>query len=93
MCEVRLGDLKISTGGMPVNRPIATRLFVTTFESIRIVGKDGNFLVLEIDKNQVTTINDLQQYHDDLEIVIRDSDQTLHKIYGYRIIEDVIMLG
>lgn len=91
---MQLGELKVSIDGMPLSRPIATRLFVPNFESIRIVGKDGHYLILEIDKNQVTTVSDLQQYQDDnLEIVVRDRDQVLHKIYGYRIIQDVIVLG
>lgn len=91
---MQLGELKVSIDGMPLNRPIATRLLVPNFESIRIVGKDGHRLILEMDNNQVTTISDLQQYQDDnLEIVVRDCDQVLHKIYGYRIIQDVIVLG
>ena len=91
---MQLGELKVSVNGMSLSRPIATRLFVPNFESIRIVGKDRHYLILEIDKNQVTTVSDLQQYQDDnLEIVVRDRDQVLHKIYGYRIIQDVIVLG
>lgn len=88
-----LGDLKVSLGGMPLNRPIMTRLLVPHYESVRIVGKDGNFLVLKIDKQQLTTINDLQKYDDNqLEVMIRDNEQQLHKIYGYRIIDDVVVL-
>ncbi|SCB78062.1 hypothetical protein [Weissella bombi] len=91
---MRLGDLKISLEGMPLERPLATKLFSSGYTFIRIVGKDSNKLILELDANQITTINDLKAYHeDDSEIMIRDSEQLLHKIYGYQIIDNIIVLA
>ena len=91
---MRLDDLKISLAGMPLERPLATKLFSSAYTFIRIVGIDSNKLILELDPNQITTINDLKAYHGgDSEIMIRDSEQSLHKIYGYQIIDNIIVLA
>ncbi|QDJ58678.1 hypothetical protein [Weissella sagaensis] len=91
---MRLGDLKISLLGMPLERPLATQLFSSEYVFVEIMGKEDKKLILTLAPNQDTTIHDLQKYDEnDLEIMIRDSEQLLHKIYGYRIIDNIIVLA
>lgn len=91
---MRLGDLKISLLGMPLERPLATQLFSSEYVFVEIMGKEAKKLILTLAPNQSTTIHDLQKYDEnDLEIMIRDSEQLLHKIYGYRIIDNIIVLA
>lgn len=91
---MRLGDLKISLLGMPLERPLATQLFSSDYVFVKIIGKADNKLILTLEPKQITTINDLQQYDEnDLEVMIRDREQFLHKIYGYRIIDNIIVLA
>ncbi len=91
---MRLGDLKISLLGMPLERPLATQLFSSEYVFVKIMGKEDRKLILTLVPNQSTTIHDLQKYDEnDLEIMIRDSEQLLHKIYGYRIIDNIIVLA
>ncbi len=91
---MRLGDLKISLLGMPLERPLATQLFSSEYVFVEIMGKEDKKLILRLAPNQDTTIHDLQKYDEnDLEIMIRDSEQLLHKIYGYRIIDNIIVLA
>ncbi|KAA8432002.1 hypothetical protein [Weissella sagaensis] len=91
---MRLGDLKISLLGMPLERPLATQLFSSEYVFVEIMGKEDKKLILTLAPNQSTTIHDLQKYDEnDLEIMIRDSEQLLHKIYGYRIIDNIIVLA
>lgn len=91
---MRLGDLKISLLGMPLERPLATQLFSSEYVFVEIMGKEDKKLILTLAPNQSTTIHDLQKYDEnDLEIMICDSEQLLHKIYGYRIIDNIIVLA
>lgn len=91
---MRLGDLKISLLGMPLERPLATQLFSSEYVFVEIMGEEDKKLILTLAPNQNTTIHDLQKYDEnDLEIMIRDSEQLLHKIYGYRIIDNIIVLA
>jgi hypothetical protein len=91
---MRLGDLKISLLGMPLERPLATQLFSSEYVFVEIMGKEDKKLILTLAPNQSTTIHDLQKYDEnDLEIMIRDSEQLLHKIYAYRIIDNIIVLA
>lgn len=79
---------------MPLERPLATQLFSSEYVFVKIMGKEDRKLILTLVPNQSTTIHDLQKYDEnDLEIMIRDSEQLLHKIYGYRIIDNIIVLA
>jgi hypothetical protein len=79
---------------MPLERPLATQLFSSEYVFVEIMGKEDKKLILTLAPNQSTTIHDLQKYDEnDLEIMIRDSEQLLHKIYGYRIIDNIIVLA
>lgn len=88
-----LADFKAATSGMPTNRLLAVRLD-DQVQPVRLLGRDGDLLVMTTDvAYQAELAEVIMQTPDSLQIVVRDDDFTLHPVYGYRIVDDDLVLG
>ena len=78
---------------MPTNRLLAVRLD-DQVQPVRLLGRDGDLLVMTTDvAYQAELAEVIMQTPDSLQIVVRDDDFTLRPVYGYRIVDDALVLG
>lgn len=88
-----LADFKLSTAGMPIDRLLAARVD-GDIVSLRLVGIDGDQLILGTDVDRQVTLSDVIALEDNnLNLVVRDEAQQLHPVFGYRVVAEQLVLG
>ena len=88
-----LADFKLSTAGMPIDRLLAARVD-DEIVPLRLVGIDNNQLVLGTDVDRQVSLSDVIALEDNnLNLVVRDDAQQLHPVFGYRVVEEQLVLG
>ncbi|WP_270773930.1 hypothetical protein [Weissella confusa] len=88
-----LADFKLSTAGMPIDRLLAARVDDDVVP-LRLVGIDDDQLVLGTDVDRQVTLSVVIALEDNnLNLVVRDDAQQLHPVFGYRVVEEQLVLG
>jgi len=89
---MNLIDFKQATTGMDLNQMLGFQISEQLIP-LRIVGKDDTLLLLDTNVDVPATLGELVAWPTDALALCVRHHQKLYTVYGYRIVDAVIVLG